>query len=384
MPADSPSSSEVRAYLAVCTKGLEPVAAGELRALGAADVAEGRGSVEFRGTRETFYRANLHLRTAVRVLEPVVAGDAGGPQELYDLVRSVDWSAYMNVDQTLSVEAHVRDSNISHSGFAALRVKDAVVDRFRDTFGRRPSVDRDNPDCALALRIFRNRASLAVDGSGDSLHKRGWRPIQVKSPLNEALAAGILLLTAWDRSSPLVDPMCGSGTLLIEAALSAGNVPPGVFRKRFAFENRPDFDKALWERIRGEALAGVRPLPRGLLFGADIHAGAVELAKVAARNAGADRAVTLECKDIGEWMPSVPPARVVVNPPYGERIGDRSELPRLYEKLGEFLKQRCKGASAFVLSGSAELTRHIGLKATRKWPLFNGPIECRLLQYDMY
>jgi putative N6-adenine-specific DNA methylase len=182
----------------------------------------------------------------------------------------------------------------------------------------------------------------------------------------------------------LIDPMCGSATLLIEAALLAGGVPPGLFRRRFAFEGRPDFDRPLWERIRAEGAAGVRPVAPGLLFGADVHPGAIELARLAVRNAGLEHVLSPACADIADWSPPATPARVVVNPPYGERIGRGDDLARVYEALGAFLKRRCKGATALVLSGNADRTQHIGLKATRKWVIFNGPIECRLLRYDLY
>jgi len=373
-----------RECIAACTKGLEDVLAGELTALGAREVSAGRGSVTFVADLETFYRTALHLRTAVRVLVPVCDGEVRSPEDLYDLVASVDWSRYTSVDRTLAVECNVKDSAITHSGYAALKVKDAVVDQFRDNTGERPNIDRENADLRLALRVFRDHATLSLDATGDSLHKRGWRPIQVKSPLNEAIAAGIVLLSGWDRSSVLVDPMCGSGTLPVEAALIASDTAPGLLRDEFAFHRWPDFDSALWNRVKDEARARVKPVPAGLIFGNDLHGGALDLARKGAKAAGVDGSVTLFNKDISEWQPPAPPKVVVVNPPYGERLGDADDLPALYKSLGSFLKKQCQGASAFVLSGNPEITRHIGLKAMRKHVLFNGPIECRLLRYDIY
>jgi putative N6-adenine-specific DNA methylase len=384
MPA-SPAAATAELF-AMCTKGLEDVLAREVADLGGTDVRPGRGSVAFFATREVMYKAHLHLRTAVRILKPVADGEVESPDDLYDMVRSVDWSRYMGVDGTLAVEASVRDSAITHSGYAALTVKDAVVDHFRDLTGRRPSVDRQNPDLGLALRIFRNQATLSLDATGDSLHKRGYRPIQVKSPLNEALAAGIVMIAGVtpDDGAVLADPMCGSGTLPIEAALIAGRVAPGIMRERFAFHAWPDFDRALWERCEAAAVDAARPFAPGRFFAADVHAGALSLARKSAVAAGVGPAVSFTVSDVAEWSPPAAPKIVVVNPPYGERLGEAEQLPAVYKALGTFLKRKCAGAVAYVLSGNPELTKHIGLKAAGKRVLFNGPIECRLLRYEIF
>jgi putative N6-adenine-specific DNA methylase len=389
LKADRPPPDRVREYFAICTKGLEGVLAAEIASerIGGKDVKPGRGSVSFMGDRPTLYRAALEARTAVRLLMPVADGHVGTPEELYDLVRSVEWSAFMSVEQTLSVEAHVRESAITHSGFAALKTKDAVVDQFRDAVGRRPNVDRDHPHLGLQLRIYRDQATLSVDCSGDSMHKRGYRPVQAKAPLNEALAAGILKLAGWEGPAAaggiLADPMCGSGTLPIEAALIAGDIAPGLMRE-FPIRFRPDFDSALWERLKSDARRRFNAPPPGRLMANDLHPGAVAIARQSAKRAGVERSIAFREGDIADWEPAKAPTMVVVNPPYGERIGEAADLPGLYKSLGTFLKRRCHGASAFVLSGNPELTRHIGLKSTERWVLFNGPIECRLLRYDIF
>jgi putative N6-adenine-specific DNA methylase len=370
-----------RRYFAACALGLEEVLAQELRDLPAGGLIMRRGGVAFAGDLELGYRAALWLRTAVRVQELILEAPAPDRQTFYGAVSRVDWERHLRLDQTLAVDATVRDSRVTHSGIAALTVKDAIVDRFRAKHGSRPSVDVDAPDLPLKLLINRDVASLYRDLSGESLHKRGWRPIQVKSPLNEALAAGLLMLTEWDRKSPLVDPMCGSGTFLIEAAHLASRRAPGLERK-FAFERWPDFDAAAWRRLLDEARARIVPVTAPL-EGADRHEGALLLARHAAERAGVGGAIRFTHSDAREFTPSVPPAVVVVNPPWGERLGEGDDLVDSWRALGNFLHQRCAGAAAFVLSGNAELTRHLGLRATRKWVVRNGPIECRFIRYDV-
>jgi putative N6-adenine-specific DNA methylase len=370
-----------RRYFAACALGLEEVLAQELRDLAAHDVDLRRGGVAFAGDLQLGWRAALWLRSAVRVQELILEAPAPDRRTFHQTVYRVDWERYLRVDQTLAVDASIRDSRVTHSGIAALTVKDAIVDRFRERQGSRPSVDVDAPDLPLKLVINRDRASLYRDLSGESLHKRGWRPIQVKSPLNEALAAGLLLLTGWDRRSPLVDPMCGSGTFLIEAAHLASGRAPGLER-RFAFERWPDFDAAAWRAILVEARARIKPVP-AVLEGADRHEGALGLARTAAEAAGVAGAIRFSHADARDFAPAVAPAVVVVNPPWGERLGEGEDLVDSWRALGNFLHQRCAGAAAFVLSGNAELTRHLGLRATRKWVVRNGPIECRFIRYDV-
>jgi putative N6-adenine-specific DNA methylase len=276
----------------------------------------------------------------------------------------------------------VRNSAITHSGFAALKTKDAVVDRFRRLLGRRPNVDVERPDLPLKLVLLGGKATLHRNLSGESLHKRGWRPIQVKSPLNEATAAGLLLLCGWDRASTLIDPMCGSGTFVVEAALLAAEVAPGL-RRRFAFEAWPDFDRDLWETLRSEALRRAKESLPFLLEGADRHGGALSLARRGAEAAGVAGLVRFTQAELRAFVPAQPPKVVIVNPPYGERLGDGEDLVESWRDLGDFLRGRCSGADAYVLSGNHELTRHLGLRAETKWVVKNGPIDCRPLHYPI-
>ncbi len=367
-------------YFAPCTLGLEDALVAELAALGAADVQSRPGGCSFRGGRRLGYAANLWLRSAIRVQEQILLAPAGGREALYDAVARLDWSRFLHVDQTLAIDASVRDSAVTHSGFAALTAKDAIVDQFRAALGRRPSVDTDDPDLPLKLVLRKDVLTLYRNLSGDSLHKRGWRPVQVKSPLNEATAAGILIASGWDRASSLCDPMCGSGTFLVEAAMLAADRAPGAGR-RFAFERWPDFDAALWSELRAEAAARARPSLPFAIEGADRHAGALAIARRGAESAGVTSLLRLHVAEAATWQPSVAPAVVFCNPPWGERLGEGEDLLQSWRDLGRFLHERCRGARAFVLCGAPELTRHLGLRATRHWTVMNGPIEARLLEY---
>ncbi|HJT77990.1 MAG TPA: THUMP domain-containing protein, partial [Gemmataceae bacterium] len=371
-------------YFATCGRGIEPVLADELRALGAADVAAGRGGVAFAGDRVLLYRANLWLRTAVRVLRPLLEAPVTSPDELYDAVRGLDWSRYLTPEHTLAVDCNVRDSHITHSKYAALRVKDAICDQFLERTGRRPSVDVEEPMVKLNLHVYRDEAVLSLDSSGDSLHKRGYRPIQTRAPLNEALAAALVLLTGWIGAVPFADPLCGSGTLPIEACWIALRRPPGLTRRRFGFMGWMDFDIALWAELRDEARRGVlKRLPAPVL-GSDVRRDAIAFAQANARAAGIGHLPRFEVRDVRDFRPPEgPPGVIVCNPPYGERIGEEKELRGLYRTLGEVFRERCAGWTAYVFTGNARLARQIGLEPTRQVPLFNGKIPCRLLQFDL-
>src|SRR5690348_4155020 len=258
-------------FFATCARGIEDVLADELGHLGAAEVEVGRGGVHFAGDKTLLYKANLWLRTAIRVLQPVLQTTVTSPEELYDAVRAVDWSQYLTPDHTLAVDSNVRDSRITHSKYAALKTKDAICDQFMDRCGRRPSVDVDEPLVGLNLHIYRDQAVLSLDSSGESLHKRGYRPILTRAPLNEALAAALILLTGWKGEAPLVDPLCGSGTLCIEAAWIALKRPPGLTRRRFGFMGWMDFSIPLWTALRDQARRQVKKQLAAPILGADIR-----------------------------------------------------------------------------------------------------------------
>jgi putative N6-adenine-specific DNA methylase len=368
-------------FFATCARGLETVLAQELTALRAGEITPGRGGVGFGGPLALVYRANLWLRTAIRVLRPVLEARVESPDELYETVQTVDWQLYMTPDHTLAVDCNVRDSAITHSHYAALRVKDAICDQFVARCGRRPSVDTESPMIGLNLHIYRNHTVLSLDSSGESLHKRGYRGKLVKAPLNEALAAGIIFLTGWRGDVPFADPMCGSGTLPIEASWIALHRPPALTRKRFGFHGWLDLDVEQWMEIRDEARRGVgKELPFAI-EGSDLRRDAIALAKESAAAAGVGHLLRFSVKEINAFVPPDPPGVLVCNPPYGERIGEASDLRKLYESFGVMLYKRCRGWSVWVLSGNPLLEDVIGLKSNQSIPLYNGRLPCRLLEY---
>ncbi len=370
-------------YFATCGRGIEPVLAEELRGLGATRVEPGRGGVHFGGDLALLYQANLWLRTAIRVLRPILEVKVTSPDELYDAVRSLDWSHFLTPEHTLAVDCNVRDSHITHSKYAALRVKDAICDQFVERCGKRPSVDVDEPMVGLNLHIYRDQGVLSLDSSGESLHKRGYRPIQTRAPLNEALAAALVLLTGWRGERPFADPLCGSGTLAIEAAWLALQRPPGLTRKRFGFQGWMDFDVELWTSLRDEARRGVgRTLPAPILA-SDVRGDAVSFAINNARAAGIGHLLRFDKRDVADFQPpDGPPGIILCNPPYGERIGEEKDLYGLYRLLGEVFARRCVGWTAYVFTGNPRLANAIGLTAAAEIPLFNGKIPCRLLKFE--
>jgi putative N6-adenine-specific DNA methylase len=370
-------------FFATCARGLEKVLAEELRELRADNVEVGRGGVSFHGDLALLYRANLWLRTGIRVLWPILTATVESPDELYAAVQTLDWSKYMTPEHTLAVDCNVRDSAITHSMYAALRVKDAICDQFVEKRGKRPSVDTETPMVGLNLHIFDNVATLSLESSGESLHKRGYRPILTRAPLNEALAAGLVLLTGWRGDMPLVDPMCGSGTLCIEAAWLALKRPPGLTRRRFGFMGWMNHDVGLWTTVRDEArLQVARQLPQPIL-GYDVRRDAIQFSQTNAKAAGIGHLLTFARRDVDAFQPPEgPPGILLCNPPYGERLGEEKDLIGLYRRLGEVFRERCPGWQLWVFTGNAFLARQIGLRAAQVFDLFNGNIPCRLLRYE--
>ena len=367
--------------LAQCTRGLEQVLAQELRDLGAREVTIVAGGALFAADPALACRANFWLRSAVRVLEPVVSGRVGDFDQLYELASRARWEELVGTRRTFAVRATVTNGPFTDRHFAALRVKDALVDRVRRRLGSRPSVDRRDPDVPLRLVVRGREAHLFRDLAGDSLHRRGYRPVQVRSPLPEAVAAGLLLLAGWDRESPLLDPMCGSGTFVIEAAAMAADRAPG-FARTFAAERFPDADRRLWKRLREEAGDRLRRSLSFPLLGVDRHPGAIAIARKSARAAQLSHLARFDTADAATFEPPFPPAIVVANPPWGERLGEGADLVASWRALGTLLR-RCPGAQAYVLSGARQLTRHIGLRSSRRWPVRIGQLDARWLRYEM-
>ena len=378
----------LREYFATSATGIEPVTAAELLRLGATQVRSVAGGVHFSGDLALLYRAHLWLRTASRILRPLRDFAATTPEMLYSQTRRVAWEQFLDPTRTFAVHATVaanpdRKSWIRNSQFAALKVKDALVDRLRREQGARPDVDRVAPDVGVHAHFAGGRCTLSLDASGGSLHERGYRVQATAAPLKETLAAAIIDLTGWDGRTPLMDPMCGSGTLLIEAALRELRIAPGLRRPSFAFERWPDFDGDAWQVIRQEAQAARRESLPVRLQGSDQDPRAVEAAIANAAAAGAGNAIDFTCRSAQEQLPAAESGLIVVNPPYGNRLGDESELGRLYRQLGAAWLQRFPGWTAYVLAGNLRLAREFGLVAAQKTRLYNGPLECRLLRFDL-
>lgn len=363
--------------------GLEGVLAAELETLGAEDVQQGNRLVTFTADQALMYRANVCCRTAIRFLKPILSFAAESERELYAGTQRIDWARFLDADQTLWIDPLVHSSFTTHSQYAAQLTKDAIVDQFRDRSGQRPSVDRDDPGLRISLHLVKNRATVYTDASGDSLHMRGYRRASGDAPLNEVLAAGMLKLSEWDAASPLVDPMCGSGTLLIEAAMLARGIPPGGLGRRFGFMRWKDFDAALFQSIRDKARAAQLdklPLP---ILGSDIDAAVIEIAKQNACRAGVTDDIQFSTGSFEVAAPPSTPATLITNPPYDERM-KIERVAGLYRRLGDALKQRFAGCNAFVLTGNLEAAKQIGLRTSRKIKLFNGAIECRMLKFELY
>ncbi len=379
-------------YFATCPKGLEYLLRDELIGMGASDVREALAGAHFSGTLETAYRACLWSRLASRILLPLAEFDAADDDALYRGVQAIDWSQHLAAHATFAVDAGTAMSKLTHSQFIGLRTKDAVVDQFRQRDGNRPGIDTDEPDLRINLRLRRDRATLSLDLAGSPLHRRGWREVQGEAPLKENLAAAMLLRARWPEvyaaGGALLDPMCGSGTLLIEGALMAADVAPGLRREYFGFLGWQQHDIALWRGLLDEAKlradTGLRAL-RSMFFGSDADSSMVQTAKRNAQEAGVAGFFTLDKQDVTHAAP--PPGTdyglVITNPPYGERLGQRADMPMLYRAVGDTLRARFTGWRAAVLAGDVELGRAMQLHADKRYVLYNGALETVLLTFDL-
>ncbi|MBN1462459.1 MAG: class I SAM-dependent RNA methyltransferase [Paludibacteraceae bacterium] len=362
-------------------KGLEEVVAKELVNLGADEVQIERRAVSCKGNKAFLYKANLHCRTASRFLVPIANFEAKNADEVYEQVKKINWELYIDLNTSFSIDSTVFSDLFTHSKFVAYRVKDAIVDQFSEKFGKRPSVSITNPDLMINVHIAQTHCTISVDSSGESLHKRGYRNSQTEAPINEALAAGMLLLAGWDGKTNFIDPMCGSGTFLIEAALIALNIPPGIFRKSFGFEKWKDFDKELFDELYNDD-----SYERDFNFkiiGSDVSPQAIKVAEQNIKSAGLSKFIELKTVGIndveipeGNWL-------MVTNPPYGERL-QSEDLFGLYENIGRMLKFKFAGNQAWVISSDERCLFKIGLKPSQKIPLLNGDLDCFYCNYEIF
>jgi putative N6-adenine-specific DNA methylase len=371
-------------YFATVARGLEVLAAQELEQLGAQSVTPGFCGVAFEGDRALLYRTNLWARLPFRILVKLKTFPCQDAPDLYRGIQTLDWSQYLTPDFTLAVNATGKNQNLNHTHFTALQVKNAITDQQQETLGDRSNVDTQNPDVRINVFIDQDLCTVSLDSSGNSLHRRGYRPAVGAAPLKESLAAALIQLSNWQPEQAFYDPLCGSGTLPLEASLKALNIAPGLFRDRFGFETWPDFDLALWEQLLQKAEASRKETLSASIGGSDRDAGVVEQAIANAQHCGVGEQVWFAEIDLADVSAPETSGVLFCNPPYGERLGQEMDLGAFYKLLGDVLKQRFKGWTAFVLSGNKELSQSIGLKSSQRIAVFNGSLSCQLLKYELY
>jgi len=372
-----------RQFFAQTPGGLEDLAAQELTQLGATNIRTAYRGLRFEAQKETLYKINYEARLLTRVLAPLKTFHCHNTAYLYRQAKSLDWSALLSPDNTFAVFSTVSHSRIKHSHYAALCLKDGIVDYFRDHFRSRPRVRKEDPDVWINLHIENNLATISLDTSGGSLHRRGYRKEGVEAPMQETLAAAIVRHTEWDGSIKLYDPFCGSGTLLAEALMSHCRLPAGFLRKRFGFEQLPDFESSLWLRVRNESEKRIQPPREGLLAGSDLAPEAVRAARVNLHALPFGDRVALHISDF-QNLGSLQDTLVVCNPPHGIRLNESGDISLFYKSLGDFFKQKCKGCSVFVYLGKKELIPLIGLKPSWKRALKSGGLDGRLVKFEIY
>jgi len=364
--------------------GLESIAVDELKAIGAVEVEARFMGVSFTADKAVMYRANYQARLVSRILAPIAVFPFLSEDDLYQKAVSLRWTDFLKPHQTFAIYAtRSKNSRVKHTGYAALKIKDAVADFYMLKFRNRPDVNKNSPDVWINVHFDRHNATISIDTSGGSLHKRGYRHKTVKAPMQETLAAAVIHFSKWDGTLPLYDPMCGSGTLLSEALMKYALIPAGFLRKKFGFENLPDFDPLLWRQVKTAADKRIRPLPPGLVGGSDMSDAAVDAALANNRRLPFGNRVVIQKKQF-QQIEGLPGSLIVCNPPYGIRLENKRDTATLYGILGDYLKQRCKGATAYLYFGDRDLIKNIGLKPEWKKPLKNGGLDGRLVKYLLY
>jgi putative N6-adenine-specific DNA methylase len=363
--------------------GLEDILADELTKLGARQVVKHNRAVSFRGDKGFMYKANLNLRTALRILRPIKEFTLKNEQQLYDGIKRIGWAQYMDVTDTLAIDCVLSSDLFKHSQFLAQKAKDAIVDQFREDFGERPSVDLDRPTLRINLLIKGDQCTVSLDTSGESLHKRGYREKTNLAPINEVLACGLVLLSGWDKESTFIDPMCGSGTILIEAALIACNIPAGYYRQEFGFQRWKDYDPDLWETIYNASIKKINDKPVQLI-GVEISRNVARKARENVKLSKLEDVITIHNTSFQDFDPPAGPGVLIMNPPYGERMHQEEDINGLYESIGDTFKKKYKGYRAWIISSNLQAFKHVGLKASKKIVVYNGQLECRFACFDMY
>lgn len=363
--------------------GGEEILAGELRNLGANEVTVKPSAVEFNGDEELMYKANLHCRTALRILKPFSVFKVKDEVELYTKCKEITWEEYMTADDTFAIEAVSFHEKLNHTLYISQKIKDAIADRFRERINKRPSVDLNNPRYTIHAFVEKDKCTLSFDSSGNSLHKRGYRVSATEAPLNETMAAGLIMLSGWKGERNFYDFMCGSGTFLIEAAMLALNIPPGIFRRSFAFMKWNDFNSKLWEEIVRKAKSEIKTETGVKISGADILDDAVRSALININQTGLEKFISVEKKSFSESVPESTSGTVILNPPYGGRLDDEN-LFSLYEEIGNHVKKNFSGHDVWILTANREASKRIGLHPSKKIRIYNGPLECRFMKFEIY
>ncbi|MCQ0112968.1 putative N6-adenine-specific DNA methylase [Zhouia amylolytica] len=362
--------------------GFEELLAKELRNLGALNVTKGVRSVYFEGDKGFMYKANLSLRTALKILKPIKSFKVFNEKDLYNKVQSINWSEYLSAQNTFAVNASVNSKAFTHSHYVALKAKDAIVDKFREQEGVRPSIDLKHPDLRINVHIQEKECTISLDSSGTSLHQRGYRLATNMAPISEVLAAGMILMSGWDGQSDFFDPMCGSGTLAIEAAMIACNIPANINRREFGFEKWRDYDEELFEKITESCLNKTREF-HYKIYASDSSAATLLKAKANAKNANLNEYITFDRKDFfNSEKPTEEKLHIVFNPPYDERLD--VDIETFYKSIGDTLKQNYSNTDAWFITGNIEALKHVGLRPSKKIKLFNGKLESRLVKYEIY
>ena len=365
--------------------GLEEVLIAELQHLGARDIEKHNRAVSFTADKGAMYKCNLHLRTALRVLVPIAKFEVNNEHDLYNEIKRIDWEQYMDVDDTLAIDTVLNTPIFTHSQYISQKAKDAIADQFRDKYDKRPSVDLDKPTMRLHLHVYNHVVNVALDSSGESLHKRGYRDKTNLAPINEVLAAGLILLSGWNKHSNFIDPMCGSGTILIEAALIAANIPPGYYKEDFGFmrwKKYLAFDEELWKKIYEAAIEKIEThTPK--VFGGELSHNVARKAKENVKRACVEDIVHVRECDLKDFEAPEGGGVVIVNPPYGERM-DQDNIEELYKSIGDTFKKRFMGYDCWIISSNPDAFKAVGLRPTRKIAVFNGQLECRFMKYSIY
>ena len=367
---------------AKCMSGMENILAKELYNLGAKDIKTQTRAVLFTGDQLLMYACNLYLRTALRILKPIDRFYAHDFGRLYKRVKRIEWENYMSVSNSFAIDSVTFGRSFKHSHFTSLKVKDAIADYFREKTGDRPSVNKDNPDILISIHIVDNQCTVSLDSSGKPLDKRGYKQEITEAPLSEVLAAGLILSSGWKGECDFVDPMCGSGTLAIEAAMIAGNIAPGKFRS-FAFQNWFDFDEKLWNNLKEDAIEFEQEIPVKI-SASDIHMQVAEIAERNIKSAGLGNAIKVKNMDFFQSRSTADKGILIMNPPYGERLDKDQDMPEFYKRIGDHLKQYYSGWDAWIFSGNKTAIKQVGLKPSRKLMFLNGSIECKYHKFEMY